>query len=447
MNLTKIKNVYFVGIGGIGMSAIARYFKANEKNVAGYDKFSNDNTKDMEASGIQIHYEDNLNLIDAAFKNKEETIVVYTPAIPNGHSELTYFNEQGFTVMKRSEILGEITKNSRCLAVAGTHGKTSTSSILGHIMHECGTNATSFLGGITENYNSNLILGGSEISVVEADEYDRSFMRLSPDIACINSIDPDHLDIYGDATEFEATFQKFAAMVSETLIVRKGLPFNAQTFGVEENADYDARNIRAGNGYFIFDIQTPTGLIKDVKITMPGRHNVANTVAAFAMASIFGLKSEEIIKAIHTFRGIKRRFSYAIKTDELVLIEDYAHHPTELDAAIYAAREMYPNKKILGVFQPHLFSRTQDFADNFAKSLEKVDELVLLDIYPARELPILGVTSQWLLDKVKHNSKQLLSKEALLEKMKTTDAQVIMMLGAGDIGEMVKDVKNILSVA
>jgi UDP-N-acetylmuramate--alanine ligase len=446
MNLNDTQNIYFVGIGGIGMSAIARYFKANGKNVAGYDKYSSDNSKDMEASGIKIHYSDDLNLIDEEFKNKNETLVVYTPAIPKTHSELTFFNEQGFTVLKRSEILGMITKNSKCLAVSGTHGKTSTSSILGHIMHECGTNATSFLGGITENYNSNLILGGIEVSVVEADEYDRSFLRLSPDIACINSMDPDHLDIYGNAEEFTATFRKFASMVSDTLLVKKGLPIKGLTFGIDEGADYDARNIHAGNGYFTFDIHTPQEVVKNIKISMPGRHNVLNTVAAFAMANIFGLKSDEIIKAISSFRGVKRRFSYAIKTENLVVIDDYAHHPTELDVAIDAAKEMYPNKKILGVFQPHLFSRTQDFADDFAKSLEKVDELILLDIYPARELPIAGITSKWLLDKVEHNNKQVLSKEKTLNYIENSDAEVILMLGAGDIGEMVKDVKKIKSV-
>jgi UDP-N-acetylmuramate--alanine ligase len=327
------------------------------------------------------------------------------------------------------------------LAVAGTHGKTTTSTMLGHIMYEAGINATSFLGGISENYNSNLILGGSEVSVVEADEFDRSFLRLSPNIACITSMDADHLDIYGEPAELEKSFKDFGAKVSDTLIVKKGLPIEALTFGIDENADYNASNIKIENGAYIFDVKTPTENIKEVKIYLPGKHNVLNAVAALAMANSYGISLQVIAKALLSFKGIKRRFSYKIKTDNLVLIDDYAHHPTEIIAVASAVREMYPSKKIVGVFQPHLFSRTRDFVDDFAKSLSLFDELILLDIYPARELPIEGVTSSWLLDKVSIDKKQISSKENLYKNILKSKAQVIVMIGAGDIGELVSEIK------
>ena len=446
MNLSKIHNIYFIGIGGIGMSAIALYFKNNGKNVAGYDKVSSSITENLQKNGIEIHFEDNVDLIENPFKNSENTLVVYTPAIPKNHTELTYFKAQNFNILKRSEILGEITKNSVCLAVAGTHGKTTTSTILGHILKENGVNVTAFLGGISENYKSNLILGGSEITVVEADEFDRSFLNLSPNYACITSMDADHLDIYGEHAQLEEAFKLFANKVTDMLVVRKGLPINAKTFGLDENADYDAKNLRIENGTYIFDVKTPTDYIKNITIKLPGKHNVLNTVAALAMANTYGISLPAIAEALLTFKGINRRFSYKITTENLVLIDDYAHHPAEIDAVVGSVREMYPEKKILGIFQPHLYSRTRDFANEFAVSLSKFDELVLLDIYPARELPIEGVTSQWLLNKINLKNKQVLTKKELEENIVKTNAQVIVMIGAGDIGELVQVIKNKLSV-
>ena len=435
-------NVYFIGIGGIGMSALARYFAVNGKNVAGYDRVQTKITDSLVKIGVQIHYQDAVSLISDEFKNPSNTLVVYTPAIPKNHSELSFFKANGFTVMKRAEVLGEITKNTVCLAVAGTHGKTTTSTILGHILKESGVNATSFLGGIAENYNSNLILGGAEISVVEADEFDRSFLKLSPNIACVTSMDADHLDIYGKAEALENSFKEFASLVSDTLIVCKGLPLKGLTYAVEEKADYYADNIKIKNGIYIFDVKTPTEIITNVEFHLPGKHNVLNAVAALAIANNYGVPLQSIAKALLSFKGVQRRFSYKIKTDDLVLIDDYAHHPTEINAVVNSVREMYPEEKIVGIFQPHLFSRTQDFADGFAQSLSQFDELILLDIYPARELPIDGVTSKWLLSKVNIGKKKLSSKEDLIKNIKQSNATIKVMIGAGDIGELVEKVKK-----
>ncbi len=446
MNLNSIHNVYFIGIGGIGMSAIARYFNATGKNVEGYDKVASEITSTLQNEGIKIHFEDDINLVSEKFKNKKETLVVYTPAIQKNHSELLFFKINNYPILKRSEVLGEITKNSHCLAVAGTHGKTTTSAILGHILKEADVNATSFLGGISENYNSNLILGGNEITVVEADEFDRSFLKLSPNIACITSMDVDHLDIYEEASELENSFKEFASKVSDILIVKKGLPIKGLTYGIEEHADYNAVNLRIKEGSYVFDIQTPQEYVENIKITLPGKHNVLNAVAALAMANSCGIAIQVIAKALLTFKGIKRRFSYKINTENLVLIDDYAHHPTEINAIKNTVREMYPKKKILGVFQPHLYSRTRDFVDDFSESLSKFDELILLDIYPARELPIEGVNSKWLLNKIELENKQLSSKNNLVSNILKSDAQIIVMMGAGDIGELVGKVKENLTI-
>jgi UDP-N-acetylmuramate--alanine ligase len=444
LNLERIHNVYFVGIGGIGMSALANYFKSNGKNVAGYDRVSTKITESLQQLGIEVHFEDSVDLIPSAFKNSQDTIVVYTPAIPKNNLELNYLWENHFTILKRSEILGLITKNTFCLAVAGTHGKTTTSTMLGHILKEAGINATSFLGGISENYKSNLILGGNEISVVEADEFDRSFLKLSPNIACITSMDADHLDIYGEKAELEKSFMDFADKVSETLIVRKGLPLKGITYGIEEGADYDAKNLKVEEGAYFFDVKTPTEHIENIKINLPGKHNVLNAVAALAMANIFGVSLQAIAEALLSFKGIERRFSYKIKTKNLVLIDDYAHHPTEINAVVDSVREMYPTKKIAGIFQPHLYSRTRDFIDDFATSLSRFDALILMDIYPARELPIEGVTSSWLLDKISIGDKQISSKKNLVKNVLKLDSQVIVMIGAGDIGELAEVIKNAL---
>jgi len=444
MNLNQTHNIYFIGIGGIGMSALAMYFQKNGKSVAGYDRVSTEITQKLESVGVQIHYEDSVESIPSTFIKKDKTLVVYTPAIPKYHSELSYFISNDFKVLKRSEILGEITKNSFCLAVAGTHGKTTTSTILGHIFKECNTNATSFLGGIAENYNSNLIIGGNEISIVEADEFDRSFLNLAPNIACITSMDADHLDIYGDHSALEKSFNEFSTKVSGKIIVKKGLPIEGLTFGIEEKADYDAQNLRIENGSYIFDVKTPDEIYKNIQINLPGKHNVLNTVAALAMADSYGLSLNSIAKALLNFKGIKRRFSYKINSTDLVLIDDYAHHPTEINAVVESVKEMYPNESVLAVFQPHLYSRTNDFADDFALSLSKFDKLILLDIYPARELPIEGVTSQWLLNKIDLRDKKLSSKENLIQNIIKSQAKIIVIIGAGDIGELVDPIKKAL---
>ncbi|SED96089.1 UDP-N-acetylmuramate--L-alanine ligase [Polaribacter dokdonensis] len=440
MNLNNIHNIYFIGIGGIGMSAIARYFAAQGKNLAGYDKTPSEITKELEKVGVAIHFIDAVKNIPLAFLDKESTLVVYTPAIPKNSEELNYFKNNKFTILKRAEILGLITKSTFCLAASGTHGKTTTSSILGHIMQP--EKATSFLGGIAENYNSNLILGDDKITVVEADEFDRSFLQLSPNIACVTSMDADHLDIYGEASSLEASFIAFTQKVSDTLIVAKGLHLEGLTYAVNEDADYKAYNLRIEQGTYVFDVQTPTNQIKDIVFHLPGKHNVMNALAALAMADVYGVSLENIKKQLSTFKGVKRRFSYRIKTNDFVLIDDYAHHPTELNAVENSIREMYPNEKVLAVFQPHLFSRTKDFIDDFAKALSKFDEVILLDIYPAREEPIPNVTSEWLLSKINIKQKKITEKKNIIKDIKQSSAKVVAMLGAGDIGVLINEVSD-----
>ncbi len=439
MNLKTIHNVYFIGVGGIGMSAIARYFSVNGKKVFGYDKTPSPITKSLEDIGIEIHFDDAIKNIPISCLNKEKTLVVYTPAIPSKHQELNYFIDNGFKILKRADVLGEITKSTFCLAVAGTHGKTTTSSILGHIMQPL--SATSFLGGITENYNSNLILGEDKISVVEADEFDRSFLKLSPNIACVISMDADHLDIYGENEMLQQSFRDFSNKVSDTLIVAKGLPLKGLTYAVNESADYKAYNVKVSAGKYVFDVQTPISEIKNIEFHLPGKHNMMNALAALAMADVYGVSLENIKNQLKTFKGVQRRFSYKIKTENVVLIDDYAHHPTEINAVEHSVREMYPNEKVLAVFQPHLFSRTKDFADDFANALSKFDEVLLLDIYPARELPIVGVTSSWLLGKMNLENKKLVLKEELSNEVLKSESKIVVMLGAGDIGLLVDDVK------
>ena len=422
------------------MSALARYFCKIGMNVAGYDKTSTKITEELEKLGIQIHFNDDQNFISKEFKEINNTLVVYTPAIPRDHSELNYFNNSGFKILKRAEVLGLITKNTFCFAVAGTHGKTTTSCILGHIMQPY--NATSFLGGISENYHSNLILGSNEISVVEADEFDRSFLNLSPNIACITSMDADHLDIYGEPAALEASFQEFSNKVSDILIVAKGSKIKGLTYAVNEDADYQINNIKIDNGNYIFDVKTPKNTIKDISFSLPGKHNLMNALAALAMANSYGISLNNIKESLETFKGVERRFSYKIKTEELILIDDYAHHPTEINAVFDSVNEMYPKRKCTVVFQPHLFSRTRDFIDEFGIALSKFDEVLLLDIYPAREKPIDGVTSSWLLEKISHKNKKITHKKNLTKDIKNSDAKIIVMLGAGDIGMLVEGVKN-----
>ena len=330
------------------------------------------------------------------------------------------------------------------MAVAGTHGKTTTSAILGHIMKS--SNATAFLGGIAENYNSNLILGSDEISVVEADEFDRSFLTLSPNVACVTSMDADHLDIYKEHAALEASFLEFTNKVSDTLIVAKGVLLKGLTYAVNEDADYKAYNLKIEEGSYVFDVQTPLKTIKNIAFSLPGKHNMMNALAALAMADVYGVSLDEIKKSLETFKGVQRRFSYKIKTENRVLIDDYAHHPTEINAVENSIREMYPQEKVLAVFQPHLFSRTQDFANDFARELSKFDEVLLLDIYPARELPIPGITSSWLLDKMKLTSKRLIQKEEVVDEIQNSECKIVVMLGAGDIGVLIPKVVSELKI-
>lgn len=444
MNLNQIHNVYFIGIGGIGMSALARYFQYIGKNVAGYDKTETQLTDELQALGLTIHFEDNINQIPKDFYS-ENTLVVVTPAVPATHSEWNYFVERNYTIKKRAEVLGLITKDTYCFAVAGTHGKTTTSSILGHILYESGVDVTAFLGGIVENYNSNVIGSGKMVTVVEADEFDRSFLHLHPNVSCITSMDADHLDIYGDADQIEASFREFAAKTDrDHLYVIKGLSLDGITIGVTPDADFSAQNIRIENGYYVFDVKTPNEVVQNVKFGLPGHHNLTNAMLAFAMAKSYGVSNENISAALASFKGVRRRFSFQIREEHRVYIDDYAHHPTEINAVHQAVRELYPGKKIIAAFQPHLFSRTKDFADGFAASLSQFDEILLLDIYPARELPMEGITSSWLLTKIEQTNKKLVNKKELIAAFKNSDATVFITIGAGDIGEMVKDIKNAL---
>jgi UDP-N-acetylmuramate--alanine ligase len=446
VNLSQIHNVYFIGIGGIGMSALARYFQNIGKNVSGYDKTPTMLTDELIAAGMNIHFEDNISLIPVDYY-VENTLIIITPAVPISHSEWNYFLERNYVVKKRAEVLGIITKDTFCFAVAGTHGKTTTSSILGHILYESGADVTAFLGGIVENYHSNLIGNGKTITVVEADEFDRSFLHLHPNIACVTSMDADHLDIYGDRNAIEESFREFADKVENknNLFVPKGLPLVGITAGIDEEATYKAFNIRIENGFYVFDVQTPTEIIENIHFGLPGRHNLMNALMALAMAKTYGTPTESIARALASFKGIQRRFSYQIKSDALVYIDDYAHHPTEINAVHQAVRELYPNEKVVAIFQPHLFSRTKDFVNDFAKSLSQFDEILLLDIYPARELPMEGITSSWLLSKIENPNRKLISKSELIPAILASEAKIIVTIGAGDIGELVPKIKVALS--
>lgn len=445
MNLNQIQNVYFIGIGGIGMSALARYFKTIGKKVSGYDKTPSILTNELIESGIDIHFDDNISFIPSEYY-VENTLVIITPAVPVSHAEWNYFLERGYQVKKRAEVLGIITEDTFCFAVAGTHGKTTTSSILGHILYESGADVTAFIGGIVENYDSNLIGNGKTVTVVEADEFDRSFLHLHPNIACITSMDADHLDIYGTSDAIEASFVEFANKIEDKskLFITNELPIEGVVCAVNEEAVFQAHNIRIEKSSYVFDVKTPDGLIKNLRFGLPGKHNLMNALMALAMAVTYGTPADVIAKALGSFKGIRRRFSYQIKDENLVYIDDYAHHPTEINAVHQAVRELYPGQKVLAIFQPHLFSRTRDFADNFAKSLSAFDEVFLMEIYPARELPMEGINSQWLMDKMTNEHKKIVSKEDLINEILANDASVIVTIGAGDLGEMVPSIKKAL---
>ncbi|MCP9201468.1 UDP-N-acetylmuramate--L-alanine ligase [Gramella sp. GC03-9] len=442
--LDNIENLYFIGIGGIGMSALARYFNAQDMFVSGYDRTTSELTKKLEDEGIELNFTDSVDVIPKrVLENKENSLIVYTPAIPKDHRQFNYLKSEGFQVVKRAELLGMVTAQKYTLAVAGTHGKTTTTAILGHLLKETGAKVTAFLGGISEDIQSNLILQGDEVIVVEADEFDRSFLHLSPNLAAINSMDADHLDIYGDKGELEKTFRDFAARIDKKgkLYIKNGLPLDGVTIGINDESDYSAQHIRIEDGHYVFDLKTPSATLTDLRFNLPGKHNLLNAITALAMAIDFGSPTNDLARALYSFKGVKRRFTYKIKTDDLVLIDDYAHHPQEIDAVHQAVREMYPNKKNIAVFQPHLFSRTRDFAEEFASSLSKFDEILLLDIYPARELPLEGISSAWLLDKISNPEKALVSKQDLIERIRSSEAPIVVMMGAGDIGEEVEKVK------
>lgn len=442
-------NIYFIGIGGIGMSALARYFVADNKCVAGYDKVQTEITNSLEKININIHFEDDVKNIDERYLNPKDTLIVYTPAIPENNVELTYFVQHDFKVLKRSQVLGLVTQNTFCMAIAGTHGKTTTTSILGHLLKECDVEMTAFLGGISENYNSNLIQNGNKVSVVEADEFDRSFLTLSPDYACITSVDTDHSDIYKTSEDLLDAFITFTKKIKPNgkLFVKKGIPIKGITYALEEDADYEATNIKIENGAYVFDVKTPDKTIENLKFNLPGRHNLSNALIALAMAVEFGCSPYSLASALSSFKGVKRRFTYQIKTDKLIFIDDYAHHPEEINAVYQTLCEMYPNRKTLVIFQPHLYSRTRYFVDEFAKNLSQFDSILLLDIYPARELPIDGVTSQWLLSKINNKNKKLILKSEIVSEIKKNKAQIILTLGAGDIGVEVEHIKQELDFA
>lgn len=447
MNLDSIRKIYFIGIGGIGMSALAKYFFNKNLIVSGYDKTQTNITDSLISLGIKIVFKDSNDLIDKEFLDSKGTLVVVTPAIPITNKILNYFKSSGFKVMKRAEVLGLITNNSKCLAIAGTHGKTTTTAILTHLMFECDQKFTSFIGGISENYNSNFIDNGHEYTIVEADEYDRSFLCLAPDIACITSIDADHLDIYGNESNLNNAFSEFSKLIpsKNKLFVHSNIDFPGISYGINTSSDYCAQNISIENGVYNFDLKAPNTIFKGLKFSIPGKHNLSNAVAAFAMALESGCNEINLRSALETYKGVKRRFSYKLKTDDLIFIDDYAHHPKEIDVVWEAVNEIYPNKKTTAVFQPHLYSRTKDFADDFAVSLSKFDTVLLLDIYPAREIPIHGVTSTWLLEKITSRRKKLVTKDNLFKAIIAEDNPILITMGAGDIEvEVDKLTKNLL---
>ncbi len=435
--LNTFKHFYFIGIGGIGMSALARYFHASGREVLGYDKTNTKLTTQLMAEGVDITFEDK---IDDKIKalSPQDTLVIYTPAIKT-LGILDYFDEQGFTIQKRAKVLGLVTEDTQCIAVAGTHGKTTTSTLISHLCKEANLSFSAFLGGISENFKSNFLYNGNELSVVEADEYDRSFLNLSPDWAVVTSMDADHLDIYGDKNHIEEGFRAFAALVPDDkqLFVRKGLEIGRphETYAVNEEADYYSDNLRMDHDKIYFDFHTPTETIKDFVWEIPGIHNVENATVSLAILNKMGVDFDTLKKAIANFKGIKRRYTKHIFDNGKIYIDDYAHHPTELNAVIGSIKTFYPNKKLLIAFQPHLFSRTRDFADDFAKSIAKGDDLLLLDIYPARELQenYEGVTSAWLLDKVKAENKEVVTLAESLEKIKSKDFDILLTVGAGNI--------------
>jgi len=458
MNILNYKLYYFLGIGGIGMSALARFFNHYKKTVYGYDKTQTNLTDQLQVEEIFCHFEENETLLKKILDKftKEEILIVYTPAVSKEHIEYQYLLNNDYTILKRAQVLGEISKQFKTIAIAGTHGKTTTTTLVTHLLKSAGINCFSFMGGISKNYNTNLLLGDvndkNSYMVVEADEYDRSFLTLHPQIAVITSVDADHLDIYGDENHVKEGYTLFSKQVTENgiLIVKKNvdndltLTAKRLIYSLNLDTEYCAQNITIQNAQFFYDIQSPIENINIVTLGLPGLHNVENSIAAVAIAQSLGIKGDVIKNALRSFSGVKRRFDYRVKTDDLVFIDDYAHHPEELKATIDSVKKLYPTKKVTGIFQPHLFSRTRDFADAFAVSLDLLDECILLDIYPAREKPIEGITSQMLIGKMKSKNKKVLSKNATVEYLKINRPEVLLTMGAGDIDGLIEPIEKIL---
>jgi len=448
--MSKYTKIYFLGIGGIGMSAIARYYKFKGYGVAGYDRTPSDLTRALESEGIDIHYTDDT---DAIPKDIASTLVVYTPAIPDNLGEMVYVREKGYTLVKRSRMLGELAEGQTLLAVAGTHGKTTTSTLLAHILTDSGEGCSAFLGGISKNYGSNLIMSHVRTMVAEADEYDRSFLQLHPAVAVITAMDPDHLDIYGTVEEYRKAFKQFAAQVSRTVIVKKGLEITSEDTGAkilhysydDPGADFFARHPRPdGEGHYLFDLVHPKGVIENLRTGVPGWINVENSVAAAAAALVYGVGEGAVRKAVATFQGVQRRLDVHLNAPGLTYIDDYAHHPQELASAISSIRDTFPGRKITAVFQPHLYTRTRDFAEAFARALSQVDKLILLDIYPAREEPIPGVTSALIYDAATAPEKRLIRKEELMDVLADEPLDVLVTFGAGNIDRFVAPITDML---
>lgn len=456
MDVNTVKSVYFIGAGGIGMSALLRYFLSIGKQVGGYDRTPSELTEKLIEEGAQIHYEDNMDLIDEVFKQKGTTLVIYTPAIPESHTELTYYRNHGFEIQKRSQVLGMLTCSGKGLCVAGTHGKTTTSTMAAHLLHQSSVECNAFLGGISKNYGTNLLLSNkSEYVVIEADEFDRSFHWLRPFATVITATDADHLDIYGTKEAYLESFRHYTSLIQPggALIMRKGIELepNLQE-GVtlytysSEGGDFHAENVRIGNGEIIFDYVSPLGDIKDIQLGVPVAINIENGIAAMALAQISGVNAEEIKAGMASFRGVDRRFDFKIKNEKVVYLNDYAHHPEEIKQSILSMRALYKDKKLTGIFQPHLYTRTRDFYQEFADSLSLLDEVIITDIYPARELPIEGVSSQLIYDHLRPEiEKAICQKEDILNLLKEKEIDVLMTLGAGDIDNYVPQITELLS--
>lgn len=449
MNIDHIKRVYLLGIGGIGMSGLARYFRRLGCEVAGYDRTETALTKTLEREGIRVSYQDDWLEVSTVFQEAgAETLIVYTPAIPKTLGLKAYFQDGGHRLYKRSEVLGIISQSRFTIAIAGTHGKTTTSTMVAHVLKHSGYDCSAFLGGISTNYQSNVLFGENNVVVVEADEYDRSFLTLHPNIAVVTSADADHLDIYGDAEEMHRTFQEFLdRVVSDGVrIVKDGLPFeSAISYSGNTVTDAYAENVRVEAGEFIFDYRSEGLNIPNIRLGIPGVHNVENAVATVTVAKLLGVSAEKIAAALADFQGVKRRFEYVIRTESTVFIDDYAHHPEELKAFFASVRQLFPDKKLTAIFQPHLFTRTRDFAEDFAEALALVDDLLLMEIYPAREEPIEGVDSKWLSGLIALEAKRVLSPEQILETVRREQPELLVTVGAGSIDRLVEPLKNILS--